>query len=201
MVICLRGLLSIIHFLTTPQNFFSCGHISFLDRLYYSKLQEFWHYLEDFLQIIHAECFEYMMEFHTIYKFAGVPQQFSPGHGPDSLFLLKSYIATTEEKLLLILLLLHPIFLSAVCSCYLHLSLYLLDWLQKQELFQAFSFQLGPFFCCTDSPFRGAAFCYCSPGWTFELKWCIILWKDIILVQCFKTALAGGKGGKGCKPI
>lgn len=69
-----------------------------------------------FLQIIHAECFEYILEFRTKYKVAGVAQWFSPGHATDSLSLPKSYVATTEDKILMLLLFLHPIFLTTVCS-------------------------------------------------------------------------------------
>lgn len=115
--------------------------------------------LRIFLQIIHAECFEYIMEFHAIYELAGVPQQFSPGHGPDSLSFPKSYFATTEEKLLLLLLLLHPALLSTVCSksaiarTFISLFISWTGYRSRGGLFQASSFQFDPFLCCTDSSF------------------------------------------------
>lgn len=127
------------------------------------------------------------MEFHTIYNLACVPQQFSPGHSPDSLSLPKSYFATTEEKLLLLLLLLHTVLLSTVCSksaiarAFISLSI---SWTGYRSR-GCFKLPLSSLihFCAALAPhFRGAAFCYCSPGWAFELKQCIIPWKVIILV-------------------
>lgn len=99
MVICWRGFLSIIHFLIAHSEFFfpvdtslsltGCIILSYR----YSDV-----ILGIFLQIIHAECFEYIMQFHTKYKLAGVPQQFSPGHGPDSFSVPKSCTATFPQQ-------------------------------------------------------------------------------------------------------
>lgn len=117
MVICLRMFLSIIHFLITHSEFFFPADTSrSLTGCIILCYRDSDIILRIFLQIIHTECFEYAMQFHTKYKLAGVPLQFSPGHGPDSLSLPKSYTATTEEKLLPLLLFLHPIFLSTVWS-------------------------------------------------------------------------------------
>jgi len=99
MVICLRGLLSIIHFLSVHADFFYFVDKSVSLMVCVTVSYRVFHIiLRIILQNVHVECCEYVLEFYAESKLAGVPQRFSIVHGPDSLSLPKSYIATTGRE-------------------------------------------------------------------------------------------------------
>lgn len=73
MVICLRELLSIIHFLAAHSEFFFSVDTSVsLTGCVTVSYRVFHIILRIFLQTIHVECFEYALEFHAKTKLAGV---------------------------------------------------------------------------------------------------------------------------------